>query len=83
MLPHHHPHGMVNSLNCALWNGATCEILPGKFKVELTWETLLRREDPINIFMGVPTVYKSLAKHLQDNKLDGFKSKSEIKEILI
>jgi malonyl-CoA/methylmalonyl-CoA synthetase len=31
VLPLHHVHGIVAILNSALWNGATCEMIDGKF----------------------------------------------------
>lgn len=33
VLPMHHVHGLVNVMNCALWNGATCEAMD-QFNVE-------------------------------------------------
>ena len=57
-------------------------MLSGKFSADQTWKALLRQEDPSNVFMAVPTVYNNLAKHLQDGKLDDFKSRAEIREIL-
>lgn len=73
MLPLHHVHGIINVLNCALWNGATCEILEGKFDSEKTWEILLRdrsAQNALSIFMAVPTVYANLAKFVNEGKLD-------------
>lgn len=75
-------HGIINVLNCSLWNGATCEMLAGKFDAEQTWRTLLRPTDPVNVFMAVPTVYSNLAKHLKDGKLDDFMSRERIKQTL-
>ena len=56
-LPLHHVHGIVNVLTCALWNGATCEILPG-FDARAVWERLGRGE--LTLYMAVPTVYRRL-----------------------
>lgn len=56
-LPLHHVHGIVNVLGCALWNGATCEILP-RFNPVDVWERLARGE--ITLYMAVPTVYRRL-----------------------
>ena len=61
--------GIVNVLNCSLWNGATCDMLPGKFDAGKTWRALLRSEDPFTIFMAVPTVYNNLARYFKDGKL--------------
>ena len=67
----HHVHGVVNVLNCSLWNGATCEMHEGRFSAKRTWETLLRKEkDRPNVFMAVPTVYANLAKFYFDGGLE-------------
>ena len=39
VLPLHHTHGIVNALLCALWSGATCEMLP-RFDPAVVWERL-------------------------------------------
>lgn len=57
VLPLHHVHGIVNVLSCALWSGATCEILPG-FDTEATWQRLAAGE--LTLFMAVPTIYHRL-----------------------
>ncbi|MCB9084533.1 MAG: AMP-binding protein [Bdellovibrionaceae bacterium] len=57
VLPLHHTHGIVNVLCCALWSGATCEMLP-KFDACQVWERLSSGE--VNVFMAVPTVYGRL-----------------------
>jgi malonyl-CoA/methylmalonyl-CoA synthetase len=56
-LPLHHVHGIVNVLTCALWNGATCEILP-RFNAVDVWERLARGD--ATLYMAVPTVYRRL-----------------------
>jgi malonyl-CoA/methylmalonyl-CoA synthetase len=56
-LPLHHVHGIVNILTSALWNGATCEILP-RFRPIDVWERLTRGE--VSLYMAVPTVYRRL-----------------------
>ncbi|MDQ3522827.1 MAG: acyl-CoA synthetase [Gemmatimonadota bacterium] len=57
VLPLHHVHGIVNVLTCALWSGATCEILP-KFDAEAVWSRIeLGR---LTLFMAVPTIYARL-----------------------
>jgi len=56
-LPLHHVHGIVNILTSALWNGATCEILP-RFNAIDVWERLARGE--VTLYMAVPTVYRRL-----------------------
>ncbi len=57
VLPLHHVHGIINVLTCALWSGATCEILP-RFDAEAVWARLLR--GGITLFMAVPTIYARL-----------------------
>lgn len=56
-LPLHHVHGIVNILTSALWNGATCEILP-RFRPVDVWERLARGDT--TLYMAVPTVYRRL-----------------------
>jgi len=58
VLPLHHVHGVVNALCCALWSGATCEILPA-FEVDRVWERL-SAGDGVTLFMAVPTIYARL-----------------------
>ena len=57
VLPLHHVHGIVNVLQCALWSGACCEMLPS-FDAEETWSFLKKR--PLTLFMAVPTIYRRL-----------------------
>ena len=54
----HHIHGIVNVLCCALWSGATCEILP-KFDAALVWDRFVEGAG-LTLFMAVPTVYARL-----------------------
>jgi len=56
-LPLHHIHGIVVALTCALWAGATCELLP-RFDAEKVWERII--EGKVTLFMGVPTMYAKL-----------------------
>jgi len=56
-LPLHHVHGIVNILTSALWNGATCEVLPRFVAVDV-WERLARGD--VTLYMAVPTVYRRL-----------------------
>jgi malonyl-CoA/methylmalonyl-CoA synthetase len=53
-LPLHHVHGIINVLSCALWAGATCEMLP-RFDAEIVWNRLGDGES--TLFMAVPTIY--------------------------
>jgi len=57
VLPLHHVHGLVNVVTTALWNTATCEMLP-RFDVVRTWDRLVSGD--ISVFMAVPTIYHSL-----------------------
>lgn len=57
VLPLHHTHGIVNALLCALWSGATCEMLP-KFDSQKVWDKFMVGH--ITLFMAVPTVYVRL-----------------------
>lgn len=56
-LPLHHVHGIINVLSCALWAGATCEMLP-RFDAEAVWERVASCE--LTLFMAVPTIYSRL-----------------------
>ena len=56
-LPLHHVHGILNVLSCALWSGASCEMLPG-FEPAPAWERI--RDDKLTVFMAVPTIYTRL-----------------------
>ena len=57
VLPLHHLHGIINVLTCALWSGATCEILP-RFDADETWHSIER--SGLTVFMAVPTIYTRL-----------------------
>ncbi len=57
VLPLHHTHGIVNVLLCALWAGATCEMLP-QFDAKAVWSRLVHSD--LTLFMAVPTIYVKL-----------------------
>jgi malonyl-CoA/methylmalonyl-CoA synthetase len=57
VLPLHHTHGLVNALLCALWAGATCEMM-ARFDADAVWERLAA--GGITVFMAVPTIYRKL-----------------------
>jgi malonyl-CoA/methylmalonyl-CoA synthetase len=57
VLPLHHVHGIVNVLLCALWAGATCDILPS-FDAGIVWERFVG--GGLTLFMAVPTIYVKL-----------------------
>jgi malonyl-CoA/methylmalonyl-CoA synthetase len=56
-LPLHHVHGIVNVVSCALWSGATCEMLP-RFDANAVWDRIAGGR--VTLFMAVPTVYVKL-----------------------
>jgi malonyl-CoA/methylmalonyl-CoA synthetase len=56
-LPLHHVHGIINIVSCALWSGATCEMLP-RFDANAVWDRIA--SGGVTLFMAVPTVYAKL-----------------------
>jgi malonyl-CoA/methylmalonyl-CoA synthetase len=56
-LPLHHVHGIINVISCALWSGATCEMLP-RFDATIVWERIA--SGSTTLFMAVPTIYSKL-----------------------
>ncbi len=56
-LPLHHVHGIINVVSCALWSGATCEMLP-RFDANVVWDRIAGGQ--LTLFMAVPTVYAKL-----------------------
>ena len=56
-LPLHHVHGIINVVSCALWAGATCEMLP-RFDANVVWDRLA--SGGLTVFMAVPTIYTKL-----------------------
>ena len=56
-LPLHHVHGIINVVSCALWSGATCEMLP-RFEANLVWDCIAGGD--VTLFMAVPTIYVKL-----------------------
>ena len=57
VLPLHHVHGILNVVCCALWSGATLEMLT-KFESDATWDRLASGE--LTVFSAVPTIYHRL-----------------------
>jgi malonyl-CoA/methylmalonyl-CoA synthetase len=56
-LPLHHVHGIINVVGCALWSGASCDVLP-RFDAA---EVLQRiAGGSLTLFMAVPTIYTKL-----------------------
>lgn len=64
VLPLHHVHGILNVLCCALWAGATCEMMP-RFEADLFWKRV--KEGNLTLFMAVPTIYARLVKAWKSN----------------
>lgn len=56
-LPLHHVHGIINVVSCALWSGATCQMLP-RFDANAVWDCIAGGD--VTLFMAVPTVYVKL-----------------------
>jgi malonyl-CoA/methylmalonyl-CoA synthetase len=56
-LPLHHVHGIINVVCCALWSGATCQMLP-RFDANHTWDLIASGN--LTLFMAVPTIYAKL-----------------------
>jgi len=56
-LPLHHVHGIINVVSCALWSGATCEMLPC-FEATVVWDRIAGGS--LTLFMAVPTIYTKL-----------------------
>ena len=56
-LPLHHVHGIINILGCALWAGATCEMM-SRFDAVEVWQRIAGHR--LSLFMAVPTIYARL-----------------------
>jgi malonyl-CoA/methylmalonyl-CoA synthetase len=56
-LPLHHVHGIINVVSCALWAGATCDMLP-RFDANTVWDSIATGS--LTLFMAVPTIYMKL-----------------------
>jgi malonyl-CoA/methylmalonyl-CoA synthetase len=56
-LPLHHVHGIINVVSCALWSGATCQMLP-RFDANAVWDSIA--SGGLTLFMAVPTIYAKL-----------------------
>ncbi|CAG8544767.1 2540_t:CDS:10 [Paraglomus occultum] len=59
VLPLHHLHGILNALICALYAGATVEMLP-KFDAMYVWRRWTSPARDLTLFMAVPTIYSKL-----------------------
>jgi malonyl-CoA/methylmalonyl-CoA synthetase len=56
-LPLHHVHGIINVVSCALWSGATCEMM-SRFDANAVWNRIA--SGGLTLFMAVPTIYVKL-----------------------
>ncbi len=56
-LPLHHVHGIINVVSCALWAGATCEMMP-RFDANAVWDRIASGQ--LTLLMAVPTIYVRL-----------------------
>ncbi|MGA2457489.1 MAG: acyl-CoA synthetase [Terriglobales bacterium] len=56
-LPLHHVHGIINVVSCALWSGATCQMLE-RFDANAVWDRIA--SGSVTLFMAVPTIYVKL-----------------------
>ncbi len=56
-LPLHHVHGIINVVSCALWSGATCQVLE-RFDPNAVWDRIAGGS--VTLFMAVPTIYVKL-----------------------
>ena len=56
-LPLHHVHGIINVVSCALWAGASCQMLP-RFDANVVWDSIATGN--LTLFMAVPTIYTKL-----------------------
>ena len=77
-LPLNHYSGLVYTLLTPFHIGAQVDLM-SKFNVELAWSKLLNEENPINVFIGVPTIFSQLIDYSLKNKLI---RKDQVKEIL-
>jgi malonyl-CoA/methylmalonyl-CoA synthetase len=62
VLPLHHVHGIINILGCAMYVGATV-YYPSGFSPAGIFE--LFQNEPITLFMAVPTIYYKLIAYLE------------------
>ncbi|CAF0935488.1 unnamed protein product [Brachionus calyciflorus] len=81
VLPLNHVHGLIYCLLTYLYAGCHVDMLP-KFDAQKVWHKLLDKNNGINTFMGVPTVYVQLVNYyLNDLELQKKYPVDYIKEI--
>ncbi|XP_003739486.1 acyl-CoA synthetase family member 3, mitochondrial [Galendromus occidentalis] len=80
-LPLHHTHGIVSGILTPLYSGCSIRMLP-KFDPKRIWNFITANgEDPVSIFMGVPTMYVKLIAHYEES-LRGKVDPSQFKEAI-
>lgn len=62
VLPLHHVHGIINVVCCSLWAGAVCYFING-FSPKHIFNLI--KQDKLNVFMAVPTIYYKLIAHIE------------------
>jgi malonyl-CoA/methylmalonyl-CoA synthetase len=50
----------------------------GRFDAHRVWQKLLREEDPLSVFMAVPTVYNNLVRYFEENVFNAAEVKSRL-----
>ncbi|KAI8898647.1 hypothetical protein BC833DRAFT_589015, partial [Globomyces pollinis-pini] len=65
VLPLHHIHGIINVLVTTLYSHGCVELVE-KFDPVVVWNRLKSMDDPVNVFMAVPTIYSKLLHQLPD-----------------
>ncbi len=61
-LPLHHFHGIINVLNCALWNGACVHAMP---RLDIEKLCVQAARGTYTALMAVPTIYVKLIAHIR------------------
>ncbi|RIA98255.1 hypothetical protein C1645_870809 [Glomus cerebriforme] len=75
VLPLHHLHGILNALTCAIYAGATVEMVP-KFDAAEVWNRWMSPERNLSLFMAVPTIYSRLIHYYYNHIPDESKPKA-------
>lgn len=65
-LPLNHVHGLIYCLLTFLYSGSQVHMLP-KFNAETVWSKLFDKQNGINSFMAVPTIYVQLVNSYLNN----------------
>jgi len=78
VLPMHHMHGIINIMNCAIWNGADCHMHSAKFNPDKVLDKLLSANQSYNVFMAVPTIYDRLTRTIKQRVSEDPQFKQEL-----